>query len=111
MKYQLRHFTGWALRDAADTIYRYGDGHDRPLSALAVLICSLILIVAYGEHHIALFVPGLDIPVGLGDLFERVAPVDNWFELPRFDKLFKENHIFHSLDGNTSYCLFAAGDR
>jgi len=42
------------------------------------------------DNNISLFLSCLNIPVGIGCLFERVALIDNRFNLARLDQFFKE---------------------
>jgi hypothetical protein len=44
---------------------------------------------------ILFLVPFVDIPVGLDNLFQRIAPVYDRFYLPCLDKLFEENKVFY----------------
>jgi hypothetical protein len=39
----------------------------------------------YGDDNISLFLSCFDIPVRLGSLFQRIAPVNHRFYLPRFN--------------------------
>jgi hypothetical protein len=48
------------------------------------------VIVFHGYDDIALFAPLIDIPVGVGHLFQRIAPIDERFELARFNQIFEE---------------------
>ena len=49
------------------------------------------VIMFQSNYHISLFVPFLDIPVSLGNLFQRIASIDDRFYLSRLNKLFDEN--------------------
>ncbi len=51
----------------------------------------------HGNDDVDLFVPLFHIAVSLGDLFQRVASVDDWFYLPHLDQLGEENKIFDLL--------------
>ncbi len=48
----------------------------------------------YIYDDISLFVPFFDIPVSLGNLFQRIASIDDRFDLSRLNKFFDENQIF-----------------
>ena len=48
----------------------------------------------HSDDDISLFVPCFDIPVSLGNLFQRIASIDDRFYLPRLNKLPEENQIF-----------------
>ena len=43
------------------------------------------------ENDIALFLSCVDIPVGFGSLFQRIASIDDRFYLSRLNQLCKEN--------------------
>jgi hypothetical protein len=45
------------------------------------------------DYYIPLLVPCVDIPVGLGSLFQRIASIYDRFYLAGLDKLFEENWI------------------
>ena len=47
-----------------------------------------VLVVFNSDGDMALFLPTFYVPVCLSRLFQRKAPVDDRFYLPRFDKLF-----------------------
>jgi len=57
----------------------------RPLHALSDFV---ILFQSY--DYISLFVSCFDIPVSLGNLFQRIASIDDRFYFPRLNKLFEE---------------------
>ena len=48
---------------------------------------------SHRHNHVALLVPFLDIPVGLGDLLQRIATVDDRPERPRFRELPQEIEV------------------
>lgn len=48
------------------------------------------MIVVHGDDDISLLVPLIDVPVRLDNLFQRIAPVDDRFELARFNQVFEE---------------------
>ena len=52
-------------------------------------VVSYMLFHSYGD--ISLFVSCVDIPVSLGNLFQRIASTYDRFYLPRLNKLFEEN--------------------
>ena len=45
------------------------------------------------DDDIASFLTTFDVPVGLDDLLQRVAAIDDRFQLPRLDELFEINQI------------------
>ena len=45
------------------------------------------LAMFHSDHHISLFVPLLDVPEGLGGLFQGIASIDNRSELSRLNQL------------------------
>jgi hypothetical protein len=47
------------------------------------------MLHSYG--YMPLFVPFFDIPVRLGNLFQRIASIYDRFYLPRFNQLFEGN--------------------
>jgi len=49
--------------------------------------------------HVSLLVSLFDIPVGLGDLFERIASVDHGSDLLRPDKLHEKNQVLDARPG------------
>ena len=51
-------------------------------------------LMGNGDDHASLFVPLVDIAVGIDHLLQGIRPVDDRFQLPRLDKLFDENQIF-----------------
>ena len=46
-----------------------------------VLLGSVVMLQSYDD--ISLLAPGIDVAVSLGDLLERIAPIDNGFEFSR----------------------------
>ncbi len=50
----------------------------------------IFVLLSHCEDDVALFVPRFDIPVRLGRLFQRIAPVDDRPDLARFDELFDD---------------------
>ena len=46
------------------------------------------------DHDIPLFLLGVNIPVGLGDLFERIASIDDWLDLSVLNQLCEEMDVF-----------------
>ncbi len=44
-----------------------------------------------GDDYIPLLLSRFDIPVSLGCLLQRIASIDDRFDLPRLDQLFEEN--------------------
>jgi hypothetical protein len=57
-----------------------------------LVTCDKRLIVE-GYHNISSLAPGVDVPMGLADLLERVAPINNGFELSRLSQLCKEAQV------------------
>jgi len=45
----------------------------------------------HSYYYISLFVSFFDIPVSLGNLFQRIASINDRFYLPGLNKLFEEN--------------------
>ena len=48
-------------------------------------------IMFHSNDYISLFVSCFDIPVSLGNLFQRIASIDDRFYLSRLNQLFEEN--------------------
>ena len=46
--------------------------------------------MVHSDDDISLFAPLIDIPVRLGNPFQRIAPIDDRFELARFNQVFEE---------------------
>jgi hypothetical protein len=55
-----------------------------------------------GYDHISLFVSLIHVPVRLGDLFQRIAPVNYRFEMALFDHLFHSDEIFGTRPGHAT---------
>jgi hypothetical protein len=49
---------------------------------------------SHRDDDISLFVSFVDIPVRLDDLLQRIAPIDNRFQLSCFSKLFDGEQVF-----------------
>ena len=49
------------------------------------------VIMFHGYDYVSLFLPCFDIPVSLGNLFQRVASIDDRFYLARLQHIFEEN--------------------
>ena len=49
------------------------------------------VVLCHGNYHVPLFMSDFDIPVGLSNLFQRIAPVDNRSDLPSLNQ-FLECH-------------------
>jgi len=67
---------------------------DRYSAALHSGRCSALLgfvIMLHSYDYISLFVSCFDIPVGLGNLFQRIASIYDRFYLSRLNKLFDED--------------------
>ena len=52
---------------------------------------NLLDFTSHSYDYIALFVSCFDITVGLGSLFQRMAPIYDRLHLSRLNKLFEEN--------------------
>jgi hypothetical protein len=50
--------------------------------------------MGHRDDDIALFVSCFDIPVSLGNLFQRIASIDDRLYLSRLDQLFEELEVF-----------------
>jgi hypothetical protein len=46
-----------------------------------------LLVVFHSDDYISLFVPFLDVPEGLGSLLQRIASIDDRFQLSRLKEL------------------------
>ena len=46
--------------------------------------------MGHRDDDIALFVSGVDVAVSLGDLFQRIASINDRVDLPRLNQLFEE---------------------
>ena len=49
-----------------------------------------LAVLFHRDDDIALFVSCFDIPVSLDNLFQRIASINDWFYLSRFNQLFEE---------------------
>jgi hypothetical protein len=49
------------------------------------------VIMFHSDDYISLFAPCFDIPVCLGNLFQRIASIYDRFYLSRLNKLFDED--------------------
>ena len=54
---------------------------------------SGFVVIFHSDDYIPLLVPCFDIPVSLGHLVQRIAPIDDRFDLSRLDKLADEGKI------------------
>ena len=62
---------------------------------LIMLGVLLGFVVSFqGDYNISRFLPGFDIPVSIGSLFQRIASIDDGFYLSRLNQLFEDNQIF-----------------
>ena len=52
---------------------------------------SGFVVMLHGYDHVSLFVPGFDVPVSLGSLFQRVASINDRLYLPRLNELSEVN--------------------
>ena len=66
----------------------------RRVIAFGRLALSGIVVVFYNYDYISLFVPFFDVTVRLGDMFQVISSIDNWFYLLRLDQLFEEDQVF-----------------
>jgi len=51
------------------------------------MFSPFLFILSNSYHNLALFMPLFNIPVSFGNLFQRIAPVDDWFYLSFPDQL------------------------
>ena len=59
---------------------------------VAVFLLEMPLVrMLQRDDHISFFMSLFDIPVGLGDLFKGISPIDDCLDLSHFNKLFEEN--------------------
>ena len=58
-------------------------------------------MVSHSDHDAALFLPGFDIAVRFRNLFQWIAPIDDRFEVPRLDQVFKEDQKFGGVTGRS----------
>ena len=49
--------------------------------------------LGHGDDYVAALVPLLDVRVGLGDLLQRIAPVNDRPDLPGLDEFFEEDKV------------------
>jgi len=87
-------FVYWLFVNQADpggsTSIFLGKGHEDGIAVgCSALLGFVVMFHSYDD--ISLLVPFVDIPVGLDNLFQRIAPVDDRFYLPCLDKLFEED--------------------
>ena len=54
-------------------------------------------LLLYCDDDTAHLVPGFDITVRLGSLRQRIAPIDDRFDLPFLNKLSEESQIFNPI--------------
>lgn len=54
----------------------------------------IVHLSSKGHYYMSLFLTRFDIPVSLGNLFQRIAPVDNRFDLSGLNKAFEESEVF-----------------
>ncbi len=52
-----------------------------------------------GYDDIAFLAPGINVAVSLGDLLQRVSPINDGFELARFNQLCEKAQVFGALGG------------
>jgi hypothetical protein len=55
---------------------------------------SAVVVLRHSDDDVALLVSLVDIPMRLGDLFQRIAPIDDRFYLSRLNELFEEDETF-----------------
>jgi hypothetical protein len=48
----------------------------------------VLSVVSHSDDYVSLLMPFLDVPEGLGSLFQRIASIDDRFQLSRLNKLF-----------------------
>jgi hypothetical protein len=56
-------------------------------------------VLCHSDNNIPLFMPRFDIPVRLGNLLQRIALIDNGFDLARLYQLFDGNSILSAFAG------------
>ena len=54
-------------------------------------LCCVFGVLCHRDDHMSRFLPGFDIAMSLGDLCQRIAPVDDRFYFSRLDKFLEEN--------------------
>ncbi len=63
------------------------------------------------DDDISLLAPGVDVGVCLDDALERIAPIDNRFELTCLGQFREEAHVIRALGGRFSDDFLVAGHR
>ena len=61
---------------------------------------SDFVVARHGDYYISRFLPWFNIAMSLGNLFQRIASVDDRFYRFRLNKLFEENQLFGFLGAN-----------
>ena len=61
----------------------------------------------YSYYYVSLFVPFINISVGLGSLFQRIDFIYDGFYLSRLNKLFEKNQICNSFGWCPKYYFLA----
>src|SRR5215469_9004314 len=63
------------------------------LAAWAQRVVSDVLALLHRNDDIPLFVPLVHIPVGLDDLLQGIASINDWFDLARFHQFFEVHEL------------------
>ena len=64
-------------------------------AGICFLLCSSVSVVlVHRDDDIPLFVSCVDIPVRLGNLFQRIASINNRLKMSRFHQLFEKQQPF-----------------
>ena len=67
---------------------------ERPFPAVNGNALSGFAIVSHSDDDISLFVSCVDIPVSLGNLFQRIASISDRLKRPLLNQLKEESQIF-----------------
>src|SRR5215471_642108 len=70
---------------------------------------SDVMALLHSDDDISLFVPLVNIPVGLDDLLQGIASINDRFDLARFNQFFQEVEILRLWGCCPSYEGLAAG--
>lgn len=80
-------------------------------SARAFSVHSSLATMRHSNDDIPLFAPCFDVPVRLGRLLQRIASINDRFQLPCLNKLFEKNQVFTFAARRLKYDFFAASHR
>jgi hypothetical protein len=64
------------------------------LAAWAHRVLSGVIVLLHSNDDISLFVSLVNVPVGLDDLLQGIASVNDRFDLARFNEFFEVHEIF-----------------